>query len=271
VRISAVVPHLKPFGGVRRFLEIGNVFAARGHEFRAWTLGGEKDIKWFDYKGQLEHWVNLSSRHGITPGEQIVLIGDPLSFKYFKDFPNAVSYVYVIAGGEYLPQYQKLYGEHPFLLNNRVFLTEFPEGRLVEGGVNSLHFRRKRPFRVGYYAGRGRIKGEQEIIDQLSDLRAVDLVGISGFSNDQIAKVYSCLDYFVVWESRPGWSNTAAEALASGVPVVTNGTNCEPFLDRCIVVDSLREFFMSPMKDLSWESVVDRLIEIWQEDGVWQN
>jgi len=64
----------------------------------------------------------------------------------------------------------------------------------------------------------------------------------------------------------------AAEALASGLTVVTNGANCEPFIKRTIVVRDLRGFFSNPknrqirksysMKDFSWEAVSDKLLEI---------
>jgi len=66
----------------------------------------------------------------------------------------------------------------------------------------------------------------------------------------------------VAWEMEGGFSNTAAEALACGLPVVTNGNNCEPFLDKVIVVKSLREFFTNPMKNNTWDKTVDNLLKI---------
>ena len=259
MKIAAILPHLKQFGGVRRFLELGNVLVGLGHEYTV-VIPDEPTnrLGWFDFHGLL--------RQVGSETYDVVLIGDPPSFPLLDRF-TCPKYVWVIAGGKYIPQYRRLYGQHPFLLNNRVFLEDFPAARLVEGGVNTSHFRPAK-LRVGYYAGRGAAKGEREILGQLMDHPSVRLLPLEGRNNNDLPAYYSSLDYFVAWEQRPGWSNTAAEALACGVPVVTNGVNCEPFLTRCIVVQSLRDFFLDPMADFSWDRVADRLIEIWTEDGI---
>ena len=90
---------------------------------------------------------------------------------------------------------------------------------------------------------------------------------LKNLNNDELAEAYRNGDYFVSWEKEGGFSNTSAEALASGLPVVTNGNNCEPFIDKVIVVKSLREFFtspsfLSPMADNTWEKTVDNLLKI---------
>jgi hypothetical protein len=123
---------------------------------------------------------------------------------------------------------------------------------------------------VGYYAGRGALKGEDAIVSALSGVPHVELVPIAGLSHRDLVEAYSSLNYFVAWESREGWSNTAAEALSCGVPVVTNGVGCEPFLDRCITVPDLRRFFERPLHEFSWEVVCMKLADIWKRDGLWK-
>ena len=62
-----------------------------------------------------------------------------------------------------------------------------------------------------------------------------------------------------------GFAGTVAEALACGLPVVTNGNCCAPFIDKVIVVkdeEALRSFFEDPMKDFTWEKTVDNLLKI---------
>ena len=220
MKIAAILPSLKQFGGVRRFLELGNVFVDRGHEFVVRLPDAEEleNPDWFEYRG----WL------GWTPDTEadVVLIGDPPSFPMLQQV-DAPAYIYVIAGGKYIQQYQKLYGKHPFLLNNRCFLEHFPEARLVEGGVSTSHFQPRSVghLRVGYYAGRGAIKGEGSIVSELGDLKHIALKPLVGLANHELPQYYRSLDYFVTWEQCPGWSNTAAEALACGVPVISNGRN----------------------------------------------
>jgi len=48
--------------------------------------------------------------------------------------------------------------------------------------------------------------------------------------------------------------------------VVTNGVNTEPYANRVIKVDNLREFFTDPMKEFSWERIADKLLEIFENE-----
>jgi len=255
MKIGAILPHLKAFGGVRRFLEVGQVLMSRGHDYRVFSKepGG---LDWFDYAGPIEGWDRIEA--------DVLLIGDPPSFRVL-DRADGKVYVWVIAGGHYTKQYKAVEGRYSILLNNRIFLEEFPNARLCEGGVNTDRFK-PNTLRVGYYAGRGSIKGEQQIIRTLGDV--VKLVPIQGYSDAELPFVYRSLDYFVCAETRDGWPNTAAEALACGVPVVSSSRNTLPFAGRVIQVESLRGFFERPMSEFSWSQVCDRLEEIWREDGL---
>jgi hypothetical protein len=258
MKIAAIVPHLLQFGGIRRFLELGNVFAARGCDYTVYARK-PKFSSWFDYRGNLSDWAKIDA--------DIVLIADPPCFPILQHI-NSPVYVWVIAGGHYVRQYRELSSRYPFLVNNRTFLKEFPDARLVEGGVNVERFYPSKLV-VGYYAGRGWTKGEEDIVGMLGDLPDIKLLPIKGWADLQLPEVYRSLDYFVTWEKRTGWSNTAAEALACGIPVVTNGMNCEPFSNLVIKTSDLRAFFSKPMAEFSWEAVADKLEEIWKYDGVW--
>lgn len=266
MKVGIILPHTQAFGGVRRFLEVARELTRRGHEV---TIHAKENngTRWYDpaYEFRIVGWGNYD--------EDVHLIGDPPSFSQLKHVTNP--YVWVIAGGKYLDMYQALYKSdvrlaHKFMINNRVFFPYFPIARYCEGGVNTAFFDRDpaKKLRVGFYAGRGAAKGEAQIVAALKPVQHVELVPISGLEHKELRDVYRSLDYFVAWEQRPGWSNTAAEALACGIPVVTNGNNVEPFRDRCIVVSDLYQYFMGPMHDFSWIKTVDRLEEIWKEDGL---
>lgn len=256
-KLGSILPTILPFGGVRRFLEVGNCFIDRGYEYTIFAKNPTFD-GWMNYRGRICDWSEIKA--------DVILIADPPSFPILDRVIGKV-YVYVIAGGQYLSAYQEMVGKYPMLLNSRVFSLTFPNARLCEGGVNTSVFTPK-AVRVGYYAGRGNIKGEEHIVTSLAGLKNVIPVAIQGLKTPELVEAYKSLDYFVCSELRPGWPNTAVEALACGVPVVSDSLNTSPFSDRVINVKDLREFFKNPMGDFSWEKTCDRLEEIWREDGL---
>lgn len=251
--IAAVVPVLDKRGGIRHFLEIGNVLVDRGYDY---TVFSETTVlDWFDFKGKIVNW-----RQGIKA--DIIMIGDPQILPATELMDGKI-FVWVFASGPYKEMYDKYYGKFPFIANNRWFLKDYPNAFLCEGGINTKHFKPKKR-RVLFYSGgeRGLHKQGHIIYEQLGNLSDIELVELKDLNNDQLAEAYHTGDCFVAWEMEGGFSNTAAEAIASGLPVVTNGNNCEPFLDKVIVVKNLREFFTDPMKENTWEKTVDELLKI---------
>lgn len=255
--IGAVVPVLDKRGGVRRFLEVGNILVDRGYDYTVFTNEGEANkLDWFNFNGKLADW-----RYGVKADK--LIIGDPGLLPH-TDKMEGQKFVWVIAGGEYKNMYLPYYGKFPFMVNNRHFLKDYPEAFLCEGGIDTKHFISKKR-RILFYSGgaMGLSKQGHVIHEQLSGIPGIELVELKGLSNDELVRAYHSGDYFVSWEVKDwGYSNTSAEALACGLPVVTNGNNCEPFLDKVIVVKNLREFFTNPVGHVSWEIVVDSLLKI---------
>lgn len=272
MKVGAVLPHLQQFGGVRRFLEIGNVFIDRGIGYTIFARKSGR-CKWFKFNGQIRDCSEIKA--------------DNIIFSYPPDFklmPRAKGriFIYVNAGGKYIPGYKTVYGKYPFIINNRVFKKYFPESHLIEGGVNIHRFRpSEKPrfpsqkVRVLYYDAKGPHKGSDFIRHQLSGIRGIELVPLRGMSDEKLPQAYHSCDFFVSWESRKGWPNTAVEALASGLTVVSRGFNCEAFIDKIIKVPDarhLRQFFQRAdlrtkrkirgMDEFSWESVVNKLINV---------
>ncbi len=251
--IGAVVPVLDKRGGVRHFLEIGNILVDRGYDYTIFSDVTKQT--WFPFKGKIADW-----RYGIKA--DILIVGDPQLLPITNKMEGKI-FVWVLASGPYKEMYEPYRGKFPFILINRWFLKDYPEGFLCELGVNTKHFWPKKR-RVLFYSGgaRGLHKQGHIIYEQLGNLPGIELIELADLDNNTLASMYRIGDYFVAWEMEGGFSNTAAEALASGLPVVTNGNNCEPFLDRVIVVKSLRDFFTDPMKDNTWDKTVDTLLKI---------
>jgi len=273
MKVGAVLPHLRAFGGVRRFCELGNVLVNRGIDYTLYVRGGSDYPTWFNYKGKIKAWPKQIKT-------DYLLIGDPPCFKVLKRVKGRI-FIYVIAGGKYKAMYKKQYGRYPFIINNRVFKQYFPKSHLIEGGVNIHTFKPKRlpsvngDPKVLYYDGIGRHKGASYIRQELSDNKEINLIGLRGLGNKELVKAYQRGDFFVSWESRAGWSNCSAEALACGLTVVTNGANCQPFIDKVIRVNNLKEFFshsqnlkirkIRDMNEFSWEKVTDKLLKVFKD------
>lgn len=276
MKIGAILPHVQKFGGVRRYLELGNCFIKRGIDYTIYARKPSCD--WFDFKGKIEGWKNIKADY--------ILCGDTPSFGILPEAKGKI-FIHVQAGGGYIDGskwakggYISLYGKYPFIANNRIFLKDFPKCHIVEGGVNIEFFKPpEEPVnnikpRVLFYNRNS--KGGDYIKSQLADLDTIELVGFQGLNNNSLLKLYQSGDFFISWESRDGWPNTAAESLACGLTVVGNGFNCQSFIDKIIVIKSLRQFFMDKdnliapkkyysMEKFSWERVADQLLELFAQ------
>jgi len=244
-------------------LEIGNELVKRGYDYTIVIPNDvNKKLTWFNFNGKIKKVGECKPQEF-----DIAIIGPPDCLKYYYLAKRTI--IIAIHDAEWVTgPYRRFLDEHPetpIVLVNRKLKQIFPEGIIIEGAVNIEHFTPKK-LRVGYYAqGYGSdVKNSRYIIEQLSDLPHIELVPIKDISNKRLPKVYRSLDYFVSWESQGAWSNTSAEALSCGVPVVTNGVNCEPFKDKVIVVNNLRDFFDKPLKELSYSRFVDKLLEVFE-------
>lgn len=270
MKVGAILPHLDQYGGVRRFLEIGNCFIEKKINYTVFASSGNR-CNWFDYKGSIRDWSKIHADY--------ILIADPPSFRVLPKVKGKI-FICVIAGGHFLRMYKGIYEKYPFIVNNRIFLKYFPKAHLVEGGVNIHHFKPMRRAAISdkvevlYYDSPRMCKGSNYIRTQLAGIDGVKLVGLRDLNNKKLIRAYQNGDFLVAWESREGWCNVAAEAAASGLTVVTNGVNCEPFRDRVIIVKDLRKFFSDPhnrkirkrgsMEEFSWEKVTDQLLKLFR-------
>lgn len=261
LRISAILPHLQVFGGVRRFIELGNEFTRRGYSYTVYVPEKEKEkglkVYGWRYDG------HLASINKIPGRSDLFLLGHPRPpcTKVLSRIERPV-YIYILAGGDFLADYKRLEGKYPFVVNNRSLKKHFKRARVIEGGVNTEYWYPKK-VKVLYHGSKG-----QGVEEQLRDIPWIELIPLKGLSDKRLREAYRSADYFISWEKRKGWANMAAEAFACGCPVISNGINTEPFNDRVIQVHDLRSFFVDPFHELNWKAVVDKWLKLFVEDGL---
>ncbi|HPI70626.1 MAG TPA: hypothetical protein PLF99_04825 [Tenuifilaceae bacterium] len=56
--IGTILPDTKLYGGVKRFLELGNLFEKKGHSAIIYTPLGIPP-SWFDYRGKVKTFESL--------------------------------------------------------------------------------------------------------------------------------------------------------------------------------------------------------------------
>lgn len=314
MKIGAILPHCQIFGGNRRYMELGSVFIKRGIDFTIYSKKGQI-CDWFDFKGKIEGWKNIKADYILCGDPPSFGILPQATGKVFIYVQAGGGYIMGSkwAGGGYISLYGKypFIANHRIFLkdfpkahlveggvNTEFFKPNLAVPKLDKSCPTDLTWKEQNPIsyrlnpalleeidkiikkfkekkpRVLYY-NRGS-KGGDYIKSQLADLDTIELVGFQGLNNNDLLKLYQSADFFVSWESRDGWPNTAVEALSCGLTVVGSGFNCQPFIDNVTIVKSLRQFFMDKdsftvekkyhsMEKFSWERVADKLLELFAQ------
>jgi len=262
MKIAALLPHVEIWGGVRRYLELGNELTKRGHEFLLYTPEGIQP-KWFDFKGKMRSFAVLPQDNC-----DIALCSEYSLLREFQAISARVKFFYFVLAGHRL---EKEVVRLPFrFLGNSSGLCWRLEQRYgircdpAPGGINpTLFYPEKREgsekeFRILCY---GRLYRRRKGIGLV--LKAVEAVWrrhpevklllfdspVKGESRDprqliktpvpyeffwnlpqsSMAWMYSQADIFVSGERRAGWSNPTAEAMACGLPVVCTPSGTADF------------------------------------------
>lgn len=267
MRIAALLPHLGVYGGVRRFLELGNRLIARGHRFSLFVADGSLPA-WIPFGGD----VRPIDEIGATVHDA-VLCGDPSVLPVLAEAPARVR-VLLVLGPRYVKKYRSLW-RPDFLVVGVAsdWSRYFPDvsGLTIPGGVNLDAFRRVpvekngEGFQVLAF-GRPdkRVKGSSHVLRAIAPLRRRG-VRLTLFDREEIRlpwwvrrgwvkkvvsppqselpALYSAADVFVSGEVSAGWSNSVAEAMACGTPVV-----CTPCGTADLAVDG-RTALVVPARD----------------------
>ena len=287
MNIAALLPHVEVFGGVRRYLEIGNALLRRGHRFVLYHPTGEKpgwlefhaETRPFSALGEESFDIGLCSEYSILP--QFDRLNAQAKFFYFvleghKKEKEAVHRGYHLLGNSegICRRIERRYGvaclRAPGGVNPEIFHPLEREERRAPGEFRVLCYGRiyKRRKGIGLI-----IRGAERLYRRYPGLKLIFFDSLVGedrtdprhlirtrvphdfyldLPQSRMAWLFSQADLFVSAEKRAGWANTAAEAMACRIPVVctASGTRDFAFHDRtALVVPFASAFLLSRQMD----------------------
>ncbi|UCE02768.1 MAG: glycosyltransferase family 4 protein [Candidatus Latescibacterota bacterium] len=315
---GVLLPHVGVFGGVRRFLELGNTLLRRGHRYVLYHPEGTRPT-WMPFAGEVRRLGTLREHsHRVLVASHVDLAGElenacaelKLFYCVHKDLParDIVRHRGWILLANSGALQQRLWRRHRVRAEDAI------------GGVDLRLFRPRAPapeppFRVLVFARTSRAgkgtrvalaaaeRAAERMAPQTLHLVLFDHVGPGNepdprrslhirlphdfhlnLPQEELAHLFASCHLFLSAERRAGWSNTVAEAMAAGVPVVCTragtlelATHDETAcvvrwrhawtLARALVTlwrdpqrrERLRRAALQRVQRYSWERVADRL------------
>lgn len=258
MKLGVLLPHTKLYGGVKRFLELGNIFVEKGHQFIVFTPDG-KGPEWFDFHGEMSTFGHIADT------QLDALWTTTVKFMPMVLESNAKHKIfYHVRKSDNVKQLMKDPRVEVFACSTNVY--EFDKKKFGRtdfkaiGGVTLANYQPKtdyqvkdRPFVVMAY-GRivERVKGTHYVVKACEKLYAkgyniklllfdtpVDegarrriesftckcpLEFVTDHPFDRNSELFNRADCFVSAENPrySGWNNTVAEAMSCALPVITS-------------------------------------------------
>ncbi len=282
MRISTFLPHVGVFGGVRRFLELGNEWVECGHEVTLYHPEGSPPA-WLEYRGRVAPLSAAASAES-----DAAFCADPHTYEAFRAH-RAARHVYycVIEGDEGLRR--ALADPLVTLAANSGALRSSIAARTGRpvldgvGGIRTTFFRpdparrAAAPLLVLVNGRRSRPKkGTDLVLRALASLAgrvppfeivlfdSVDAHNrqdprdgaplppnarfVLGPSQDELLALYQSSHLFVAAERKAGWCNTALEAMACGCAVVCTRSGTRDFArhGENALLSWRHEWFLAP-------------------------
>jgi len=262
LRIAGILPHLQVFGGVRRYIEMGNQFWKRGHSFTIYHSDGSRP-EWLEFLGQTRPVEEVTSEKN-----DIAIASDYSVLNHLERANTNKKIFYCLLK----------HRNNRMVCRNRKFLIMGNSSGICEmirrkyrrtciegfGGVNPEIFhpvkveKENNLIRILCY---GRIykrrKGIKNVIKAIEllykkypslrlllfdtpvgnpklDARGmikttIPVTFFSALPQERMAELYSQADIFVSAEKRAGWSNPCAEAMACKVAIICSPSGTGDF------------------------------------------
>jgi glycosyltransferase involved in cell wall biosynthesis len=264
MRIGMFLPHVGVFGGVRRYLELGNEWVAQGHAVTLHHPAGTSP-DWLAF-----HGATAREDAAATSRSDVAICGDPVSYAAFRAHAASRHLYYCVLEGD--PGLRAAAADPAVTLmaNSGPLLRRLRRGtrRDVLDGIGGIRPERFRPdpaqraaspLRVLVNGRRSRAKKGTDLVLRalaglVSRVPAFETVlfdsvdpetnrqdprdgaplppgarFVLGPTQDELVQLYQSSHLFVAAERKAGWCNTALEALASGCALVCTRSGTTDF------------------------------------------
>ena len=265
MKIGVILPHSKLYGGVKRFLELGNLFIRDNHEFTIFNEHGDKP-DWFDFKGEItriekinQHqldalfftetkYYNIVAKantkqrifYFVKSGEKLKEIIKDSSFQIFTNSTNLFNECNRRYG---VAPYKALGGIDTQLYRVDSFNIRQPGDPFVIIAFGRLNKKRKgTKFIVKACEKVAKRNKNIKLIlfDTPTDEKALEAINNFKSSVDheyiinnpyyKNPEMFQRGHVYISAEYRTGYSNTSAEAMACGLTVIGTKSGTQDFL-----------------------------------------
>ena len=260
--IGAIVPATKLFGGVRRFFELGERFIQQGHRMVILSPEGEPP-DWFQYNVEVDKVANIGQYqftalfaiqkemlqtlleadaairvfYHVLISEEIKAIIKHPEIKIFANSTNILQHdkkkygidAFLLKGGVNLPATSKDVSKEEDVFTIMCFgrLGRMRKGtRFVVKAAERL-YRQGYPVKLLLYDTPVDENSKQRIAEFKADVPYEFVLNHPVAENESLFKRASV---FVSAEKNAGWSNSSAEALSCGIPLIATMSGTRDFL-----------------------------------------
>jgi glycosyltransferase involved in cell wall biosynthesis len=279
MRISTFLPHVGVFGGVRRFIELGNAWHARGHEVTLFHPdGGAPD--WLPYRGRVAPLAAAASETA-----DLAVCADPHTFDAFAAHAAGTHLYYCVIEGDPGAARAQSVPRIRLAANSGALRRALERrGKPVLDGIGGISLeqfhpgarpRAERPLRILLNGRRSRPKKGTDLILRalrgLGEQFPIEIVLFDSLgaqnrqdprdgaplppgarfvldpSQAELVALYQGAHIFVAAERKAGWCNTALEAMACGCAVACTRSGTADFArdgENALVVPVRHPFFI---------------------------
>ena len=264
MRIALFLPHVGVFGGVRRFIELGNAWSRTGHEIALYHPGGGPP-GWLPFAG-----ATRPLDRAVAESSDLAFCAEGITFAAFRSHRAATRVYYCVIEGD-AGLAAAVRDREVTLMANSGPLRRHLERRArrtVLDGVGGIRVERFRPDPSRRAAAplRVLVNGRRSRAKKGTDLVQRALAGLAGRvpafetvlfdtvdpntnrqdprdgarlppnarfvldpTQDELVALYQSSHVFVAAERKAGWCNTALEALSSGCALVCTRSGTTDF------------------------------------------
>lgn len=264
MRLAALLPNTKLYGGVKRFFELGNAFIDLGHSFTIYTPDGTPP-DWFDFRGEILTFSDLAHHeldvlfyteipftelaitskakrkiyYHVRKKENLKKVLQHDGIEVFANSENLYLYdkqkfginTFKAVGGinldlsKFVPKTKVIPSTYTILIYGR--LAEKRKGTHLVVRACELLYLTNKNIRLVLYDTPVNDKAARKI-DKFKTFVPYEYVLNHPFNENY--KLFNEADLYVSAERGAGWSNTCAEAMACGTPVIATSSGNKDFL-----------------------------------------